>query len=585
MLRTTFPLAIALVLPLACVAGAAAAEGLPLAIEWMPANSVLAVEVSNPGAVLDVLLRPKVLEVVTATPAYKRASSQPGFQQFQQVVRFLEGQLGTDWKTGLRKLTGGGVVLAVGPQGGLLVAADAQDGAMLKKLHDIIMGFAKADAAKQDKSGRVASADYQGVATWTFGGDEMHALLGNRLLWANKAPVLKAALDRRTQATREGLAASEGFRASRQDMGADAAARAYVSLASLKQHPPVQKVIAPAENPMAALLFAGVQEALRDSNRLVASLRPQGDVLTLRAMLDAKPAAASSNTFARPAAADGGALPNLAVPRQIAGISLYRDLPAFYAAKDKLFPERTSGLIFFENMMGIFFSGRDLTEDILAQVKPEIRVVVAEQAYDAEVGTPQVQLPAFAAIFRLRRPKEYADVVEAAWQKAVGLVSITRGQKAELGLVIDRLTHNQARYSVAYFPRVPNEDKTRLGIHFNFRPTLVKLDEYLVLSSAEGLAKDLIDALKKELAARPKPLAGVHSLIEIDGVQLASILGANHKTLVERNMVEKGNTQEQAETEVGMLTTIVKHLGRAKLTVAQNGARHEANLELKMHLP
>ena len=32
-----------------------------------------------------------------------------------------------------------------------------------------------------------------------------------------------------------------------------------------------------------------------------------------------------------------------------------------------LFPERTSGLIFFENMMGIFFTGRDLTSEVLAE--------------------------------------------------------------------------------------------------------------------------------------------------------------------------------------------------------------------------
>ena len=58
-------------------------------------------------------------------------------------------------------------------------------------------------------------------------------------------------------------------------------------------------------------------------------------------------------------------MPHLDVPRQIAGASVYRDLHGFYAAKDDLFPERTSALIFFENMMGIFFSGKDLTEEVL----------------------------------------------------------------------------------------------------------------------------------------------------------------------------------------------------------------------------
>ena len=56
-----------------------------------------------------------------------------------------------------------------------------------------------------------------------------------------------------------------------------------------------------------------------------------------------------------------------------------------FPSKDELFPERTSGLIFFENMMGIFFTGRDLTEEVLAETGSDIRVVVAEQQYDPQV--------------------------------------------------------------------------------------------------------------------------------------------------------------------------------------------------------
>ena len=98
-------------------------------------------------------------------------------------------------------------------------------------------------------------------------------------------------------------------------------------------------------------------------------------------------------------------MPNLAVPRRIAAVSLYRDLHGFYAAKDDLFPERTSGLIFFENMMGIFFSGRDLTNEVLAETEPEIRVLVAQQEYDEKIGTPETQFPAFAAILRMKDPE------------------------------------------------------------------------------------------------------------------------------------------------------------------------------------
>ena len=117
------------------------------------------------------------------------------------------------------------------------------------------------------------------------------------------------------------------------------------------------------------------------------------------------------------------------VPRQVAGLSLYRDLHAFYASKDQLFPERTSGLIFFENMMGIFFTGRDLTEEVFAETRPEVRLVVAAQAYDKAVGTPLVQFPAFAARHPYEAPEEFARVAEEAWQKAVGLTAVSAASR------------------------------------------------------------------------------------------------------------------------------------------------------------
>ena len=190
--------------------------------------------------------------------------------------------------------------------------------------------------------------------------------------------------------------------------------------------------------------------------------------LLLSAAADGKPGATSA--FMSPAEGTG-ALPNLTVPRQIAGLSVYRDLHAFYAAKDQLFPERTSGLIFFENMMGIFFSGRDLTEEVFAETCPEVRLVVAAQAYDKAVGTPRVQIPAFALVVRTRHPDEFARVAEEAWQKAVGLTTVTRGQQAEPGLIIDRETYQGIRFSVATNAPGKNDDKAHLPSRFNYSPS------------------------------------------------------------------------------------------------------------------
>ena len=103
--------AMALALLVLWPVSAHSSEPLPPAASWVPQDAIAAVELSDPKAVLDLVLDPKLVEAVTALPAYEGIAAQPGFQQFQQVVKFLEVSLDTDHETGLRKLVG---VLSIG---------------------------------------------------------------------------------------------------------------------------------------------------------------------------------------------------------------------------------------------------------------------------------------------------------------------------------------------------------------------------------------------------------------------------------------------------------------------------------------
>ena len=381
------------------------------------------------------------------------------------------------------------------------------------------------------------------------------------------------------------LASSANYQAAKKAAGADAVATAYLDLATLKQVPNIKKGLTDETNPLAALLFAGVIDAVRESNWMALGMHVEGDTLRIEAAVDGKVADPTGPAaFAMPAEPGKGALPLFSVPRLVAGMSFYRDLHGFYAAKDELFPERSSGLIFFENMMGIFFTGRDLTEEVLAETQPEVRVVVAEQEYDPAIGTPGMPLPAFALVMQLRNPEEFSVVMEEAWQKALGLVNFTRGQQALPGLIIDKPTYGDTKYSIAYFSTSTEDDKENLDTRFNLRPSLAMLDDYLILSSAEGLTRDLIDAAKREVAESVQPLADVHSVLEIDGRQLASILGLNREHLVRQNMVNEGNTEEQAETEIGVLLAVVEALGKVKLDVGSRDGNTQASLVLTLNV-
>ena len=563
-----------------------AAQTLPPAIQWIPQDAVISLELSQPKALLELLAGEKATAAITALPVYQKQASTPKFKEFLNLINFLEITLDTDWRTGLAKLTGGGITFAICPEDTIILIIDAEDEDMLQKLHEILLNMARSEAEKQEQPNRVESKQYQDVTAWTFNGKEAHAIIGKRLIFSNRPEGLKAVLELRANTASENLTSKAVYHEAKRAAGPDSVATVFADLLILKNVPEIAGLLEKSSgNPLAALTLAGIVEAVRDSSWLALGLDVEESKLILRASVDGKTTDSTSPVaFTMPGKSGEGILPNLSVPRRIAALSLYRDLHGFYAAKDDLFPERTSGLIFFENMMGIFFSGRDLTNEVLIETKPEIRLVVAEQEYDPAIGTPQVKLPAFALILRLRHPEQFNEVAEEAWQKAVGLINFTRGQQAMPGLIIDRPFQGKTKFTMAYFSTSGIEDKTSLDTRFNVRPALAMPGEYLVLSSTDGLTRDLIDALNREMEQTAKPLAGIHSLVELEGSQLASILEANRKTLVRQNMVNKGSTQEQAETNIDMLISLAKFLDRAKLDIGLHENLTRANLEIKLNL-
>jgi hypothetical protein len=578
-----------LVLALFVLPSFTAGQTMPPAIQWIPGDAVISLELAQPKTLLDLLAGKKATAFVKALPVYQELASTAQFQQFFAILGLMESQLGTDWRTALAKLTGGGITLAICPDETVVLIVDAEDEQLLKRLHEMLIKMARSEAEKKGRPGRVASTKSGDVTAWTFDGKEAHAIIGKRLVMASRPEGLKAVLELRAETWGDNLASKKNYRAAKRQLsrsGDNDVATVFADLKLLKQTPDIAGLLKQqGENPLAALAFAGIVEAIRDSSWLALGLSVKDETLICRASMDGETVArASPASFALPKGPSDGALPNLVVPRRIAALTLYRDLHEFYAAKDDLFPERTSGLIFFENMMGIFFSGRDLTNEVLAQTRPEIRFVVAEQQFDPAIGTPSVELPAFAMILRLRDEEQFDEVAEEAWQKAIGLINFTRGQQAMPGLIIDRPIHNDTKLTVAYFSTAEIEEKTELAQRFNIRPSLAMPGDYLVLSSTDSLVRDIVDALDREIERTVKPLAQTHSFLELEGIQLASIFRANRQTLVRGEMVKKGSSQEEAEGGIDLLITLAELIESLKLSLGMNEGATEASLEMKLNL-
>jgi hypothetical protein len=566
---------------------AAAAEPLAPRAEWIPRDAVIVVDIAQPQLLLDQLLDDRVTNAVTAAPQYQAATDNAEFKQLVGLVKYYQEKYEVDFRGLAGKLLGGGITWAVGPNEASLLIVDTEDAKLLEEVHEFIRVVARGEAEKRGQGNPITSAEYRGLTGWRFGPNEAHAIVGNRLMLTNKPDWLKAAADLRADGSDASVAKSPNFRTAREAVGAGAVASVYADLALLKQIPQLQAALSKNnENPLAALLFSPLLTAMRESNWLAIGAGTEGQKLVLEVAMDGAPGdAVAPEEFSTPATAAGGAMPNFAVPRQLASLSFYRDLHKFYAAKDKLFPERTSGLIFFENMMGIFFTGRDLTDEVLAETTPEVRFVVAEQQYDPKVGTPQVQLPGFAVVFRMKNPDKFAPIAEEAFQKALGLVNFTRGQAAQPGLIIDRPVYADVKYTVAAFAPPSKPSESPVGMHVNFQPVLAMPKGYLIVSSTETLARDLIDALKEEAAGNVQPLAGMHSLLTVDGSRVASLLNANRENLILQDMVEKGNTREQAAAGLDMGLKIGEVIRQVSLSMGAREGQTRAKLEIAVDVP
>ncbi len=506
---------------LALVAAARAEP--PSAAEWLPDGAVTLLQITKPAAVLEI------------ARAAQLPAALPGMQGTEKL-------LSADWK---------GITHATYPGDAWVLLLDSGNAAALDA-----MAFL-ARAAKQ----------------WCAVADE-------RLVVTNREQFLKGLLAPRTRA---GISASPLYAQARKTAAADSAATLFVNMALVNRQPPARKALAESNSPLELLISGIVRQSLADATWAELSLRVDGAKLLLHGATDGKAASSGAAVFSVPPDGQHGILPNLEVPRQIAAASLWRDLHRFYAARDKLFPGKSSAGILLENFMEIFFTGRDLTEEVFGRVRPEVRLVVARQEYDPVIGTPREQYPAAALVFRVDRAEEFGEVMEEAWQKAIGLMNFTRGQQALPGLILDKASHAGVPFTYGYYSARSEKDRANLPARFNARPALVRTGPYLILSSTDALAKDVIDAVNREDGRVAATRAGEHTVLEFrNGADIAALLRSNAPELIRQNVISKGAKTEAAKAEVENNIRLAEHLERARLSFSSTGEGQQADLELRL---
>ena len=554
------------------------------ATSWLPDDVLVAVELRQADDLITLVENEELLAFIKTIPNVGDGLADENLVQVKQVVLFLETQLETTWQEGLTTLLEGGVHFAVLSNGAVVVIAESSDAQLLEEFHETLRGLV--GLGQQN----IESSDYRGVEIWASAAIAPQAIVGNRLVLSNRLDglhrVLDLALDSESTGTLQDLSSYAEAQAALPESGQDLTA--FVRMDVLTNIPDIQTTLAQADSPWASLLLGGIPQAIAQANWIAASLDLNGLDLTLEIATDGRldpdsPLAAFTRS---PETGRPEAMPNFETEDMIASASFYRDLHQFYAAKDDLFPERTSELIFFENMMGIFFSGRDLTDDVFAELEPEVRLVVAKQSYDEIVGRPESEIPGFALIFRLKDADKFSIVMEEAWQKAIGLVNFRSGQDAQPGLIIDRPVQGETTFTVArYAPVYGAEPSDKLHTRHNFSPVIAMPGDYVILASCEELARKLIDAAESEITNGTTAHPDYHTLLQLDGALLSETLEANRESMIEKNMIEKGMEREEAEDEFEGLMLAARVIGDVQIGVSESDETLRLKLTIEPNIP
>lgn len=582
--RNLFRVMICAAMAVGCLIGRAerpsAAEWAAELCQWVPADAVAALIVPQPAELLRKLNETSAIqEAAGSARLAELLERNQQLRQLRAVVALLEGQLQSDWKTILGDMTSGGLVLAVLPDNRVVVILEARDADALGKVNDFVLNLARLDPANNARREAVREAEYRGVRGWSLSREESHAIIDRHLVMCNSAELLRRIIDQ-AQDGGESLASSSQFKNAMASLPASDIG-IFVDFRVFRGLPQVQEGLRQARSPLPVLFLAGLTEALGGADWLALGLSYADEKVQFALRSGGDTALASDFGFATPTSPGEGAFPNLEVPGRIMALTMYRDLHDFYARKNELFPERTSGLIFFENMMGIFFTGRNFTDEVLTELHPHIRIVVAQQQFTPETGVPEVQIPAFALVFRMRNPQRFGPIVEEGWQKALGLINFVRGQDAQPGLILDRVEYQGVKYTVSYFSTVDEDLSQPLPMRFNFRPVVITQGDNLILASTEGLGRSIMDAIRAS-ADSDRPLPGVTALMEADMAAVAQVIEVNREALIRQNMIEKGRNREEAVKEWEQLKRAVELFGKSVVKVGVHDGRPALDAEMSV---
>jgi hypothetical protein len=592
----SFPAIVAAAFLLAPAIPAQEAANSRLADHAPAAEIPLYLTIREPGKLFTREFRnPILLNALKNLPNVGDKLEGPQLDQAKAVLGALASTEDMSWVEMVDDLLAGPAELAIaGPQQ-LALLVTPKDPARLERLHTRLLGFAEDDAKQKGDPSPIKRFEHSGVACFSMTPEEFHTILDGRFLLTTSEESLKEAIDafKGTIPTKNPLVSDGAFRAAYDSAKQESReAWAFVNVKRLREMQPGSLYVPDEYNPLMALLFGGWVEAYNKADWTGLALSWKDAKASLEATVPVSSETASgpirmaftppNGTFAEKP---------LTVPNQIGTLSLWRDLGKVWNVREKVVAgPALQGLDGLDNGIGQFFGGRDFETGVLGALKPDWRLVVAEQSEKALNPRPDLVLPSFAICVGYdTKDEDFRQRWVIAFQSFVGVLNVVGAQEKAPAMVQNQEEYKGASiYSAAFLPPakatdVKNDaDKPAEGVHIrhNFKPSLAIAGDKIIVASTVEMAHAVVDALTSAAASDTPPDA---AFMEIDGQRLGKIIDTNRERLVMQNMVDKGHGRKAAEDEIGSLEALVKGLNHATATATDSKDRFTLKISFDLN--
>ena len=564
----------------------------------LPSDTPIYLRINEPAKLfLDEFRNPIFLNALKNIPQIGGQLENPQIDQVKMVLGLLASTEDISWSEMVREVLAGPAEIALSPYPQKLVmTVKPKDAARLGRLHAKLLEFIQQDAQNKGNPDPVKKFKHGETDCFSLAPTEAHAIYGGRFVLASSEKILGDALDvlsgaKKLPSTldkepRFVEAVKSATPDSRQAFG-------FARMDLIRKSNPGTYTVADDYNPLLALLFGGWVEAYRQADWLGMAMDWKANKPALEAFLpiSADVAKGELRKAFTPPKGVYAAKP-LSVPNQLGTLSLWRDLGKVWNIRENVVTgPALQGLNGLDNGIGQFFGGRDFGTGVLGSLKPDWRVVVAEQDSKTMIPKPDLVLPAFAiSVGYDKKDEDFRQRWVIAFQSLIGVLNVVGGQQKAPVLVQNQEDFEGAKiYSAKYLPPVkpanakPGDSKTdEEGIHIrhNFRPTLVISGDHLIISSTTEMARDVVKAIKLADSSSDAPPQAMS--VDLDGKRIAGLLDVNRERLVMQNMVEKGHGKAAAQTEIGAIEGMIRGLNHAMITAedTENQFRLKLSLDL-----